>query len=918
MDLIDLENKLLDQLMAATSDKEKSILDNADVVVALEATKKTSVEIEHQVAASKVTERQINESREQFRPVAAEGSMLYFLLIELYLISPMYQFSLDSFNSFLAKAIERAQTGNSVSERCSFLLTSIRMTIYTWISRGLFEKDKLIFLTMLTFKLLERNQLGEEKFDPVHINFLMRGPIATQPPKPESLDWLPEINWLAVCELIKIPGFELFAQHLEKEAPARFKEWFNELCPEEAKLPLDWKRLDQKPLEKLLVLRCLRPDRMGAALTNYIREKLPNGDFYVDGDSGKNFNTILDESLNDATPATPIFFILSPGADPVKEVEAIGARMSPKMVSGNNLHPVSMGQGQDVVALAKLQLAHKDGHWVLLENIHLMPKFLPELEKKLDQFAAEGSHANFRCFLSSDPIPETNTEQQIPIGILQRCIKLTNEPPSGLKANLDRAFAFFSKDDFEDNDAKVKSILFGLCYFHAVMLERKKFGAMGWNMNYPFALGDLRDSATVLNNYMSTQNNSKVPWEDLRYIFGEIMYGGHIVDARDRLLCATYLDLYMREELLDSLPLFPFSDMYMSPPPSTYDKYKEHITYLPAETPIAYGLHPNAEIGFRTSQCNNLFSTLLRLMPVKMSGGDGDGGSQGSAQTPNDIVKSAVRAFIGRVERERLDVETTSKSLRADDKGPYQYVFLQECEYMNIILEEIHRSLLELDLGLGGKLSMSDKMDQLSNQIYMGQVPSTWANVAYPSTRPLTSWFDNLMLRFAQLQAWTQEPQTIPKVVKVNLLINPQSFLTAIKQVNSQQFGNELNKLTIVTEVTKRTDAKQIEGPAKEGAAYVTGFSLEGARWDVGNGVLEESKPKEMFCPMPVVCCNAKLETDKVERNIYQCPVYKTPQRAATYVFTAQLRTKHAPGKWVLGGVAMILDTGTDAKDDGM
>merc|ERR1711981_1424925 len=119
-----------------------------------------------------------------------------------------------------------------------------------------------------------------------------------------------------------------------------------------------------------------------------------------------------------------------------------------------------------------------------------------ELEKKLDNFAQEGSNPGFRLFLTSDP------SKSIPIGLLERCIKLTNEPPSGLKANLKRAFCSFGKEDFEDMEPRTKGILFGLCHFHAVILERKKFGPKGFNMMYPFAVGDLLCSSIVLRNYM--------------------------------------------------------------------------------------------------------------------------------------------------------------------------------------------------------------------------------------------------------------------------------------------------------------------------------------------------------------------------------------------------------------------------------
>lgn len=65
---------------------------------------------------------------------------------------------------------------------------------------------------------------------------------------------------------------------------------------------------------------------------------------------------------------------------------------------------------------------------------------------------------------------------------------------------------------------------------------------------YPYNTGDLTISAMVLYNYLEA--NAKVPWEDLRYLFGEIMYGGHITDDWDRKLCRTYLEEYMHAEMV--------------------------------------------------------------------------------------------------------------------------------------------------------------------------------------------------------------------------------------------------------------------------------------------------------------------------------------------------------------------------------
>lgn len=90
----------------------------------------------------------------------------------------------------------------------------------------------------------------------------------------------------------------------------------------------------------------------------------------------------------------------------MKDVETLGKKMG--FVNNINFHNVAMGQGQDVIAMTKIELAHKEGHWIMLQNIHLMPAWTKSLEKKVENFAAEGSHPNFRCFLSAGTLLNYN------------------------------------------------------------------------------------------------------------------------------------------------------------------------------------------------------------------------------------------------------------------------------------------------------------------------------------------------------------------------------------------------------------------------------------------------------------------------------------------------------------------------------
>jgi len=216
--------------------------------------------------------------------------------------------------------------------------------------------------------------------------------------------------------------------------------------------------------------------------------------------------------------------------------------------------------------------------------------------------------------------------------------------------------------------------------------------------------------------------------------------------------------------------------------------------------------------------------------------------------------------------------------------------------------------LEELQLGFAGLLTISEHMEQLIDAIALDRVPKSWVDLAYPSKRGLGSWFQNLLKRIEQLRNWKDDPNVIPKVTMLNRLFNPQSFLTAIKQVVGRRNQWELNKINIQTDVMKKS-IEEIDSQPKEGA-YVYGFVIEGARWDVATGQLEESRPREMFSVVPVTYCRAVLQQNvKEERGYYYCPVYKTEDRGGVnFVFTAQLKTKYNPRKWILAGVAILLD----------
>lgn len=129
-----------------------------------------------------------------------------------------------------------------------------------------------------------------------------------------------------------------------------------------------------------------------------------------------------------------------------------------------------------------------------------------------------------------------------------------------------------------------------------------------------------------------------------------------------------------------------------------------------------------------------------------------------------------------------------------EDVGPFQNVLILELKQMNTLLTEIRRALATLSLGFAGKLTMSEPMERLELELSLDRVPGTWAKLAWPSLRALASWKVNLSERVTQLNEWVGNPMEVPRVTWLSGLINPQSFLTAIRQQTAQRNQQELDK----------------------------------------------------------------------------------------------------------------------------
>lgn len=115
--LINLENEILRML----NESRGSILDDEEFFSTLQTSKKTSAVVTESLSVAEVTEIDIDATREAYRPSANRASILFFVLMDMSRIDPMYQFSLDAYIALFTQSIEKSTKNANVTERIAHL-----------------------------------------------------------------------------------------------------------------------------------------------------------------------------------------------------------------------------------------------------------------------------------------------------------------------------------------------------------------------------------------------------------------------------------------------------------------------------------------------------------------------------------------------------------------------------------------------------------------------------------------------------------------------------------------------------------------------------------------------------------------------------------------------------------------------------
>uniref|UniRef100_A0A667I5T2 Dynein axonemal heavy chain 14 n=1 Tax=Lynx canadensis TaxID=61383 RepID=A0A667I5T2_LYNCA len=572
----------------------------------------------------------------------------------------------------------------------------------------------------------------------------------------------------AVYCLMSLPFSPEKAPAEERKKPPEGTELLNEVEEIYSPVNFHWEKLT--PFQRLILIKILQPEQLKNSVRRFVTEKM--GDEYA-----LRTGIRLQESYEGSSATTPLILLHSHGTDLTNMLLKFAQELKGRT---QHVTVLSLGRGQAAKAEEVIVKAlSSPTQWVFLQNCHLATSFMPRLCSIIESFNSPDVTVDpeFRLWLSSKP------GGPFLIPILQRSSKIAVENPQGLKSNLLQTFGYsgsgvVTEETFEKLDCGPwwKKLLFGLCFFNALINERKNYGTLGWNIAYKFSSSDLEVAIKVLESSLNAQTG--ISWQKLHYLLGEVTYGGRVTDTWDRRCLNTLLHKFCNPEVLKDDFSFSSDEIHQPVPKSASLRDYIHIVQsLPDDdTPGLLGLHPEAIRGGREIQGRHLVDSLITMQP-----GTTSGYLLIPEQSNDELLMEILSDLLQRLPRsvEKEECAGTPSTLKCIMSSPLWeslcksiqgydplihcvlLTFLsQEIERFDKFLFVVHESLKGLQLAIKGKTILTQELEEMYESFLNGRVPTLWQKHAYKSCKPLSSWVNDLIQRVNFFNTWAKMAYT--------------------------------------------------------------------------------------------------------------------------------------------------------------
>jgi len=833
--LFALENSLLQSLNEA----EGSLLDDDKVIRKLEIIKKEAADIQTKVNGAEEDMKQIQITEEMYRPVAKSCSAIFFMLEQLFKVKFFYRYSLNFFLAIFDTTLHANKNLEGVKdkdERLVVIRKDLFTEVYSRTAPGLLDEDRLTFAMELA--RLFSSESDDHASTAEIERFLAGG--STEPGAPAGgfsqfvPDLMTQNTAVRANDLTKaVPCFADLCNKMQSLA-GELKGWMDAPRPEDA-LP-DFGQNDGEAgvctvaYRELLLVQALRPDRVISKATACVETAMGKG--FMLENAG-----ILELAISSQVDAhTPILLFGTKGYDPSTNVQDIA------QMTGNrrNMKEISVGAASAFdMAYKAIDSASKSGQWVMIKNVHLAPKSLDSLTKKLAQMPL---NPKFRLFLT------TEIQEKLPRNLLMNARKFVFEPASGVKESLKRTLTSLNQDDMLQEPAERGRMYLLVAWLHAVVQERLRYTPLGWSKKYEFGEPDLRAAIYTVNQWMTDEAKGKsnlppdkIPFAALRDLLAGAIYGGRVDNGIDDRLLKSFVDsIFVPETFEFNHPLVKAQGEGMPaitvPEGTRVEQFLVWASELPdKEQPYWIGLPNNAERVLKQSQALELLSKIQVTMTTD---DDGDGLAFAAQEIMSQVDSGAAHSkpswmvklgetslsWLDKLPDELTTLEMTAESI----KDPMFRFFNREVTVAAELLVQVRQEVENLRGACAGEIKLTNDINALKDDLVKGIVPSSWCKYNVPDGTQIIVWIADFAERVKQYQRVVDHAKASKALrefrVWVGGLMEPSAFFTASRQTVAQVYSVPLEQLRLVLKVPKDEPSK-----LEKSQIYCTGLRYEGA-----------------------------------------------------------------------------------------
>ena len=291
--------------------------------------------------------------------------------------------------------------------------------------------------------------------------------------------------------------------------------------------------------------------------------------------------------------------------------------------------------------------------------------------------------------------------------------------------------------------------------------------------------------------------------------------------------------------------------------------YMSYINTFPdVDSPEVLGLHPNADLTFRFKEVNQLLDTIVETQPKQSSG-------QSGGKTREELVYEKCEELKETVPIDYVEDEYEERIIALGGfQVPLNIFLYQEVQRLQAAIDKVRSTLGLVMQGIKGEIVVTGEILDSINAIHDARVPKSWLynpagdEVSWLSPT-LGAWYSSLIARDIQYRTWLNNGR--PNSYWLTGFFNPQGYLTAVQQEITRAHKNEnwaLDSVVVHAEITEIMNPDNVKSTPKEGF-YVHGLFMDGAAWRTHDGTLQESEPKTLFSPMPIMLVTAVTKTSK-------------------------------------------------------